>query len=209
MDKLKYITLKHLLIDGKKQIGLQYFKDKVIDALVLQIEGVEYNEQFKMYYVLNSPFMLAKLFRMFKGIAWLNTKYFFRNKPTHKGAEILDISGFRERHTDPGYITCPESFLRKLELRKYIFNTARTYISCLKKFINFYSNQDVDSLDENDIRVFIQELIREGKSDSTINQSINAIKFYYEVVRGMPNRFYNVERPRKRKDCQRSCLRTK
>lgn len=27
------------------------------------------------------------------------------------------------------------------------------------------------------------------------NQSINAIKFYYEVVKGMPNRFYSIERP--------------
>mgnify|MGYP000333137687 CR=1 FL=1 len=27
--------------------------------------------------------------------------------------------------------------------------------------------------------------------------SINAIKFYYEMVLGMPNRFYSIERPRK------------
>jgi len=30
-----------------------------------------------------------------------------------------------------------------------------------------------------------------------VNQAINAIKFYYEVVLGMPNRFYEIERPRK------------
>src|SRR5690554_2897293 len=27
---------------------------------------------------------------------------------------------------------------------------------------------------------------------------INSIKFYYEVVKGMPNRFYSIERPRKK-----------
>jgi hypothetical protein len=32
---------------------------------------------------------------------------------------------------------------------------------------------------------------------SFINMAINAIKFYYEIVQGMPNRFYAVERPRK------------
>jgi len=33
--------------------------------------------------------------------------------------------------------------------------------------------------------------------NSYINQAINSIKFYYEVVMGMPNRFYSIERPRK------------
>ena len=29
--------------------------------------------------------------------------------------------------------------------------------------------------------------------------TINSIKFYYEIVHGMPNRFYSIERPRKEK----------
>ena len=40
-------------------------------------------------------------------------------------------------------------------------------------------------------------LIHQQKSNSYLNQVINSIKFYYEVVLGMPNRFYEVERPRK------------
>ena len=38
-------------------------------------------------------------------------------------------------------------------------------------------------------------LVREGKSHSYINQTINSIKFYYEIVLEMPNRFYSIERP--------------
>ncbi len=40
-------------------------------------------------------------------------------------------------------------------------------------------------------------LIHQQISNSYLNQVINSIKFYYEVVLGMPNRFYEVERPRK------------
>ncbi len=29
------------------------------------------------------------------------------------------------------------------------------------------------------------------------HKSINSIKIYYEIVMGMPNRFYSIERPRK------------
>ena len=32
-------------------------------------------------------------------------------------------------------------------------------------------------------------------SNSYINQAVNAIKFYFEVVLDMPNRFYEIERP--------------
>jgi site-specific recombinase XerD len=40
--------------------------------------------------------------------------------------------------------------------------------------------------------------VQDGKSDSYINQAINSIKFYYEIVLQMPNRFYEIERPRKK-----------
>ena len=41
----------------------------------------------------------------------------------------------------------------------------------------------------------MDHLVREKRSNSYINQMINAIKFYYEIVMGMPNRFYSIERP--------------
>jgi len=53
-------------------------------------------------------------------------------------------------------------------------------------------------IDENHIRSYLQILVRQKKSASYINQMINSIKFYYEVVMEMPNRFYSIERPIKR-----------
>ena len=51
-------------------------------------------------------------------------------------------------------------------------------------------------IDENDIRNYLQFLVKHEKSDSEINQAINSIKFYYEVVLEMPNRFYSIDRPK-------------
>lgn len=88
--------------------------------------------------------------------------------------------------------------MQKLEIRKYAYNTARTYISLFEGYINHYANRAIDDLDEEDIRAYLQRLVRQNRSDSHLNQTINAIKFYYEVVKGMPNRFYHIERPRKK-----------
>jgi site-specific recombinase XerD len=52
-------------------------------------------------------------------------------------------------------------------------------------------------LSERDVRRYLQILTKARKSNSYVNQAINSIKFYYEVVLGMPNRFYGIERPRK------------
>jgi len=63
--------------------------------------------------------------------------------------------------------------------------------------MNYYHDVELMSLDENDIRNYLLHLVHQGKSDSYLNQAINSIKFYYEIVIGMPNRFYSIERPRK------------
>lgn len=38
-------------------------------------------------------------------------------------------------------------------------------------------------------------IVKMGKSSSHQNQVINAIKFYYEQVLDMPQRFYEIDRP--------------
>jgi len=64
-----------------------------------------------------------------------------------------------------------------------------------EKFIAFYSNTNLMEINETDIRHYISTLSKENKSKSFLNQMINSIKFYYEIVEGMPNRFYEIERP--------------
>ena len=116
----------------------------------------------------------------------------------NKGHQNLDINHFRQRVLPEGYRRCPEAYLQKLELRKYAFNTARTYISLFEGYINYYAARELIELDEGDVRKYLQHLVQQKKSDSYLNQAVNAIKFYYEVVMGMPNRFYSIERPRKK-----------
>ncbi|TLP71158.1 hypothetical protein ES765_19940 [Maribacter sp. ACAM166] len=61
-------------------------------------------------------------------------------------------------------------------------NTVRIYVPFFEMFINFYNDRELKTLDEGDIRVFLQHLIQRKLSNSYINQVINAIKFYYEEV---------------------------
>jgi integrase/recombinase XerD len=65
------------------------------------------------------------------------------------------------------------------------------------QFMEFFQNKNLNDINEHDIKRYMHVIVKQGKSHSHQNQVINAIKFYYEHVLDMPQRFYEIERPRK------------
>ncbi|TBN00910.1 recombinase [Hyunsoonleella flava] len=199
MKTARNITLKHLLINQKKYIGLQFQSDKILNSLIKELQDVSWNAEFGMYCTPNNKVNLSAIFNLFRGVAWVNTNYFFDKSNSKALNEVFDVQWFRNRKKPDNYRCCPDSYLDKLELKQYANNTVKTYISCFERFINYYAHKDIDLLDELDVRNYLKHLGHNKWSNSYINQSINSIKFYYEVVLGLPNRFYQIERPRKQK----------
>ncbi|UKM63474.1 site-specific integrase [Flavobacteriaceae bacterium GSB9] len=193
----KHITIKHLLINNKQCIGLQFNSDKVIEALVKELPEPKWSKEFNMAYIINTKSNLNLIFEKFKGVAWINCNYFFQDRKLNSNNDTIDVAWFRNRPFKQNFRPCPEEYLKKLELKKYSNSTVKNYVHSFEKFINYYSDIELFSIDENDIRQYLQKLIKDKKSNSYINMAINAIKFYYEMVLGMPNRFYSIERPRK------------
>ena len=60
-----------------------------------------------------------------------------------------------------------------------------------------FSGQELISITEQDIQQYLIKLSQTGVSTSKLNQVINSVKFYYETVLQMPNRFYSIDRPLK------------
>jgi integrase/recombinase XerD len=195
MDYKKSITLKHLLIAEQKYIGLQFHPDKVVQALLKELPNIKWSKEFGMAYVPNTKGNLNLIYQKFRGIAWINSNYFFSKSRINKENEEINVDWFRKRIITPGYRTCPEEYLLKLELKRYANNTVKTYVQCFEKFINAQKETDLMRINEQDVELYLQKLIQEKKSNSYVNLMINSIKFYYEVVKGMPNRFYSIDRP--------------
>ncbi|WP_339634496.1 site-specific tyrosine recombinase/integron integrase [Bizionia echini] len=195
----QHITLKHLLIDNKKFIGLQFYSNKAVDILVKQLKHVNWSDEFNMYHVPNKKNQLDEIYNTFRGVAWVDSKYFFNQTRSKELNEVFDVDWYRQRKRPPNYRLCPEVYLQKLELKKYSNNTVRLYVKLFEEFINHFFDKDIDHINELDIRDYLKLLVTSKRSNSYINQSINSIKFYYEVVMGMPNRLYRIDRPRKKK----------
>ena len=194
----RVVTLKHLLIDGKKQIGLQFHPDKLIQTIIKGLPGIKWSHKFGMAFLPNTKENLNTIFDEFNGLVWVNTSNFFDGKTKAKGAEAISVDYYRKRKLSEGYRACPEEFYQKLELKLYAINTAKSYIGKFETFINHFKDIPLVEIGELEIKSYLQQLVIAGKSDSYVNQMVNSIKFYYETVMGMPNRFYAIDRPRKK-----------
>jgi integrase/recombinase XerD len=85
----------------------------------------------------------------------------------------------------PNYRTCPDIMLKKLEIMRYSASTIEVYKQSFEEFINYYNTKKIDDITEPEIIGYTRYLVQEhGISVSSQNQAINAIKFYYEKVKG-------------------------
>jgi len=193
--KHKVVTLKHLLIMDEKQIGLKFYPDKMIHTVIKGLPNAKWSATYNMAFIPNNKQNLDTVFNDFRGIAWINSGNFFNNTSKAKGNESISLEDYRKRELPDNYRVCPEKYLQKLELKQYSLSTSKTYVQMFELFINYYKKWELIHINEEEIRAYLQSLVFKKKSHSYINQMINSIKFYYEIVLGMPNRFYSIERP--------------
>ncbi|AXT53993.1 recombinase [Aquimarina sp. BL5] len=178
-------------------IGLQFYPDKVIQALIKELPNPRWSHRFKMPYIINNQKNIDLIFEKFRGVAWLNCNYFYSDKVINHSNPIANLQSLKNRRLANTYRVCPEEYLQKLLLKRYSQNTVRSYVNAFEAFINYYTDIELLSIGELEIRRYLRKLISEKKSNSYVNLAINSIKFYYEIVLNMPNRFYAIERPRK------------
>lgn len=200
MSKLPVITLRNILVDGNKCIGLQFFPSKRVQVFIRMLDNPRWATLYQMVFVLNTPENLKQIFETFKGEAWINCRYFFKNRPIHTHALPTDLRLINQKNENriaSGEAACPKEYIQLLETRRYSFNTAKTYTALFANFIAYNQGKSLNEINELDIKDYIHGIVKQGKSASYQNQAINAIKFYYEQVLDMPQRFYQIDRPRK------------
>lgn len=193
------VAIRHIRIEQTKCIGIIHQQDPTLEAVTQSLPDYTWSEKLGLGYVPNTKPHLDAIFERYRGVAWINTSQFFKHTQRERTTVEFTLASYGERPQDKNKRLCPKAYLTKLELKNYALNTAKTYVTLFEKFINRFPDRLIDDLDEVCIREYLQELIRDEKSTSYINQTINAIKFYYEIVLGMPHRFYYLERPKKPK----------
>ncbi len=110
-----------------------------------------------------------------------------------------------EQHYNTGaeFKSCPSEFLKLLYLKNYSISTIKTYHYMFLRFINTFkkqSLQQINNFTEVEINHYHKIYVQSGKvAAQTLNQSVNAIKFYYQDVLNRDIEYEKVIRAKKEK----------
>ena len=102
---LRNITLKHLLINNEKQIGLKFYPDKMLQTIIKGLPEIKWSNEFGMAYLKNNPKNLNLVFEDFKGIAWINCAHFFPKNKSGTNNTPVTVNDFRKRKVIAPIIT--------------------------------------------------------------------------------------------------------
>ena len=177
MDKVQKqrsnIVLYREKKDGEHYIRIEYAGDPAIALLLAQDTDVKKTDN-------GSAYMTAAAFKL--------PDFYDRYSPH----AYIDYSRVYVRHPKPQrtYVL-PEGYLELLEQKRYSPSTVKTYRAYFSDFMEYHKGRSIDRLKVADINKYILYLVNEKKiSVSQQNMRINAIKFYYEQVKGGKRQYY-------------------
>ena len=99
-----------------------------------------------------------------------------------------------EPHQQPGFF---ETVRREMRLRNYSPKTIKSYLSCLRSFVNYFQPRHPRTLSGEDIKAYLLYLIEKKQyTAGTINVVFNAVRMLYVDLYEMPFVVGKLPRPR-------------
>jgi len=86
-----------------------------------------------------------------------------------------------------------------LEQRAYSPQTIKAYLGQLRHFVRDKNLTNPQNVSSEDIRAYLEGLVEEGKSRSTVDQAYNALSYFYMAVYNHELLLEGFKRPRKKK----------
>jgi len=214
-------VLEHLVHESERRIALRFPYDAtLIDAAKKM--GAKWSSTHRCWHTANSPEQLQAIFAAFKGLAWVDMNGLRMkaesapNNPAAPSAgspsKTIGRSGkHNAAATQLGSISKPvaqplsrvqeqalEGMRRKLEVARYSPRSIIVYVNAAKQLFLHFPAKHPNDIRTEDIEAFQHHLATERKvSNSTLNQAVNAIRYYYMNVVGDAKRVTFIERPRK------------
>ena len=181
-----------LIYEGQKRIGIRPLGfDRGFPTLMKKIPGNRWTPNERCWHIPYHKKAYAELKRLFGEWQVLVLQQRPSLGPTIKeAAHTAKLSTLR-------YKDEATRLEQQLRLQRYSYNTIKAYKNFFIQFLAFYPDSDPKALKKEDIMRFLLESSgKKNWSDSTQNQAVNAVKFYYEKVLGQERTFYDL-RPRK------------
>lgn len=199
------VRLEHLVHRAQRCIALHFPNDAGLIAAAKHA-GARWSKTHRCWYTPNSPERLRAIFAAFKGLAWVDSSPLFTPKktpvPTTPPIQPGNAPAASKPAAQPLPVGAPQqaaldAMRRKLEIARYSPRTVVVYLSAFRQLLQRFPDKHPNDIRTEDIETFQHELATTSKvSNSTLNQAVNAIRYYYKDVLGDAERATFIERPR-------------
>jgi integrase/recombinase XerD len=177
------------------------FDDELI-SVVKCIEGIKWSTTKNAWYIMNKAENLREIFRVFKGLAWVDARELFEIRDRLEIQQVIHDSKVKKvilTHEISAEIAEKmESMKRMMKSRRYSESTIKTYTENLRAFFRFYHDKSAEEISNEDITIFNNEYILANRYSSTMqNQVVNALKLFYRITEHRNIEIDQIERPRR------------
>lgn len=192
---------------GKIRITFPFYNPPFVSK-IKSVQGYKWYPEEKYWSLPNLNGMVEKILRIFKGEkihidSVLQSRLFFgiarseARKPSDEVPVRTKAVAIPLRFLT-SLVTSFEDLKCELTSRKYSYKIIKSYIYYNRELLNYTCKSTAD-INECDMKNYIFYLSEEKQpATSTLNQAINALKFYYGTVQ-KKNFVYEVKRPCKDK----------
>jgi integrase/recombinase XerD len=179
-QQMEVVRLLPLLHEGKSLIQISFQYNKQIFQALKELPACKWLQESRCFALEPGSQSMHQLLDKLQGLAQVWLCQTLKVKDITLRRRLWEQSYQKE----PDYISCPLDYLEKLFLLNYSVNTIRTYHSLLVRFLNAHKAEGLDAINAFEAEVINNYhrgmLQSQAYSFSFINQSINAIKFYYQ-----------------------------
>lgn len=219
-DRPGSVTLAHLVHKDQRCIALHFPYDAALITAARKA-GAKWSRTHRCWWTPNSPEHLKAIFDAFKGLAWVDMNGLRKKadapatspkrttgRPDARPASASKAVGPSARAQAEAKPAAPKlmrvqedalaAMRRKLEVARYSPRSIQVYLGATKQLFQHFPQKHPNDIRTEDIEAFQHHLATVRKvSNSTLNQAVNAIRYYYMNVVGDPRRVTFIERPRK------------
>ena len=156
------------------------------------------NKRIAVYFEKNAD-LIARI-KEIDGARWSQSLIAWHVPDTEENRIRFKIAPLSHSIPSSEGITQIEKFKQYLRSKRYSESTIATYSEALKSFLVFYRNKTIADITNEDVIVYNNEyILKNNLSASFQNQTVNAIKLFFQTIRETKMMVDKIHRPKRAK----------
>ncbi len=162
------------------------------DNLKWQVKVVKHREEKRIVVRFKRDAKLIKQIKKIAGARWSRSLSAWHIPYTKENSKRFGLQQVSKKVKDE-----TSKFEKWLLSRRYSNSTIKTYTKALRVFLSFFEAKSITSITNKDIVVFTNAyILKKNLSSSYQNQTINAIKLYFNIIQDKKIDIVAIERPK-------------